>query len=58
MCSPDNPHQTIAVAIADTAKAGPPPSPQLIEDLVTANHILFDQGVVDGFGRRQRHRKG
>ena len=22
----------------------------LIEDLVTANHILYDQGVVDGFG--------
>ena len=26
------------------------PSPDLIEDLVAANHILFDQGVVDGFG--------
>src|SRR5258708_34239599 len=24
--------------------------PALIEDLVTANRILFDQGVVDGFG--------
>lgn len=24
--------------------------PALIADLVTANHILFDQGVVDGFG--------
>ena len=29
------------------AQAGPQ---QLISDLVTANHILFDQGVVDGFG--------
>jgi HCOMODA/2-hydroxy-3-carboxy-muconic semialdehyde decarboxylase len=29
------------------AQIGPP---ELISDLVTANHILFDQGVVDGFG--------
>ena len=26
------------------------PSPDLIADLVAANHILFDQGVVDAFG--------
>ena len=26
------------------------PAPALIEDLVAANRILFDQGVVDGFG--------
>jgi HCOMODA/2-hydroxy-3-carboxy-muconic semialdehyde decarboxylase len=36
------------------AEAGPasagPADPALIEDLVAANHILFDQGVVDGFG--------
>lgn len=25
-------------------------SPDLVDDLVAANHILFDQGVVDGFG--------
>ena len=25
-------------------------SPQLISDLVSANHILYDQGVVDAFG--------
>jgi ribulose-5-phosphate 4-epimerase/fuculose-1-phosphate aldolase len=30
---------------AGTAKVG-----ALLDDLVTANHILFDQGVVDGFG--------
>ena len=29
------------------AQVGPP---SLIADLVSANHILFDQGVVDGFG--------
>lgn len=33
----------------DPASAGPA-SPQLIEDLVAANRVLADQGVVDGFG--------
>ena len=28
----------------------PVPDAALIDDLVTANHILYDQGVVDGFG--------
>lgn len=35
------------------------PSASLVEDLVVANHILFDQGVVDAFGhvsvRHDRH---
>ena len=31
------------------ASAGPA-DPALIEDLVAGNHILYDQGVVDGFG--------
>src|SRR5882724_1288675 len=32
--------------------------PALIEDLVAANRILFDQGVVDGFGHvSTRHDK-
>ncbi len=31
------------------ASAGPA-DPALIDDLVAANHILYDQGVVDGFG--------
>jgi|SRR5690242_5640243 ribulose-5-phosphate 4-epimerase/fuculose-1-phosphate aldolase len=35
--------------IAQPASAGPA-APQLIEDLVAANHILADQGVVDGYG--------
>lgn len=34
---------------AATTSAGPA-DPALLADLVTANHILFDQGVVDGFG--------
>lgn len=39
------------------ASAGPA-DPALLEDLVTANRILFDQGVVDGFGHiSARHDK-
>lgn len=44
------PSDRIAVHAADTAAAGEAPSADLIADLVSANHILFDQGVVDGFG--------
>jgi ribulose-5-phosphate 4-epimerase/fuculose-1-phosphate aldolase len=42
--------QPIAVDIADTADASATPSRELIEELVIANQILFDQGVVDAFG--------
>jgi len=42
------------IAAAGRARSEPttagPPDPALIEDLVAANHILFDQGVVDGYG--------
>jgi len=47
-----------------SAPPGPPPDsagpadPALVEDLVIANRILFDQGVVDGFGHiSARHNK-
>ncbi len=44
-------------APAAPASAGPP-DPALVEDLVAANRILFDQGVVDGFGHvSARHDK-
>jgi HCOMODA/2-hydroxy-3-carboxy-muconic semialdehyde decarboxylase len=36
--------------IADEAAPSEPPSPDLLNELVAANHILFDQGVVDAFG--------
>jgi HCOMODA/2-hydroxy-3-carboxy-muconic semialdehyde decarboxylase len=45
-----------AVCIAGAAAAQPapvsagPPDPQLIEDLVAANRILADQGLLDGWG--------
>jgi len=32
------------------AQSGAAPNPALVADLVAANRILFDQGVVDGFG--------
>jgi len=32
------------------AQPGPAASPALVDELVIANHILFDQGVVDAFG--------
>jgi HCOMODA/2-hydroxy-3-carboxy-muconic semialdehyde decarboxylase len=40
----------IAVDVADTAEASAAPATELIEELVAANQILFDQGVVDAFG--------
>lgn len=35
---------------AGAAEPAAAPSPALVADLVAANHILFDQAVVDGFG--------
>lgn len=52
------PTDTVAATAADVATAGDAPSPDLIADLVAANHILFDQGVVDAFGHvSARHDK-
>ena len=48
MCSSDD--YPVAVTVPDHPEMGSAPSRQLIDDLVVANHILFDQGVVDGFG--------
>ncbi len=51
----------IAGALAATAVpavAAVPADPRLIDDLVVANRILYDQGVVDGFGHiSARHDK-
>jgi ribulose-5-phosphate 4-epimerase/fuculose-1-phosphate aldolase len=41
---------SIAVETVDGAKPGRAPAKELVEELVIANHILFDQGVVDAFG--------
>lgn len=51
MCADSHSHShPVAVDIADTAEASAAPSKELIEELVAANQILFDQGVVDAFG--------
>ena len=39
-----------STVVADAKAGGPAPDAQLVADLVTANHILFDQHVVDAFG--------
>jgi ribulose-5-phosphate 4-epimerase/fuculose-1-phosphate aldolase len=51
MCSSHHGDQdSVAVDITDTRMDSVAPEPTLVQQLVTANHILFDQGVVDGFG--------
>jgi ribulose-5-phosphate 4-epimerase/fuculose-1-phosphate aldolase len=50
MCTSDHGNHPIAVDVTDTAAASVAPSPEIVEELVAANHILFDQGVVDAFG--------
>jgi ribulose-5-phosphate 4-epimerase/fuculose-1-phosphate aldolase len=52
MC-PNNDHtqnHPVALAVTDSAVPSAAPSTGLVEELVLANHILFDQGVVDAFG--------
>jgi HCOMODA/2-hydroxy-3-carboxy-muconic semialdehyde decarboxylase len=41
---------SVAAPAADRGAAGPAAAETLIADLVTANRILFDQGVLDAFG--------
>jgi ribulose-5-phosphate 4-epimerase/fuculose-1-phosphate aldolase len=48
----------LSLATPAAAEGPPPPDPALVEDLVTANHILYSEGVVDGFGHvSARHDK-
>ena len=47
-----------AVGQGPAPKSAGPADPALVADLVTANHILYDQSVVDGFGHvSTRHDK-
>ena len=48
--TPDGHDHPAASAVADQGDDSEAPAPALVEDLVAANHILFDQGVVDAFG--------
>ena len=48
----------VARAWAEAASSAGPADPRLVEDLVAANRILADQGVVDGYGHvSARHDK-
>lgn len=49
MCRNESESQA-AVAVPDVGGASGDVSPALLDELVAANHILFDQGVVDAFG--------
>ena len=40
----------VSSVVADTKADTIAPDPRLVADLVTANHILYDQHVVDAFG--------
>ena len=57
MCSNVSPER-VSQPAADRGDPAPAPEASLVADLVTANHILFDQGVVDAFGHASvRHDK-
>lgn len=49
MCNTEH-HEGAAQVAADGQAPGASADAQLIHDLVSANHILFDQGVLDAFG--------
>ncbi len=45
-----NQPSTLTAEAVDDAVPAPPADPQLVQDLVTANRILFARGVLDAFG--------
>lgn len=62
MCSaedaPAGAAATVTSVVADRGSPAPAPDPTLMEELVLANRILFDHGVVDAFGHvSARHDK-
>ena len=58
MATANDPKVTVSAVAADHGAKAPAADPQLIDDIVIANRILFDQGVVDAFGHiSARHDK-
>lgn len=54
----DSPRATITSVLRDRGEKAPASNAKLLDDLVIANRILFDQGVVDAFGHvSARHDK-
>jgi HCOMODA/2-hydroxy-3-carboxy-muconic semialdehyde decarboxylase len=50
MPAADNAATTVTSVVPDRGNKAPTPNPESLDDLVVANRILFDQGVVDAFG--------
>ena len=50
MKTADSPRATVSSVAPDHGAKAPAPDAALLDDLVVANRILFDQGVVDAFG--------
>lgn len=50
MCNDGKTDQAFTVQVADTGMPPTAVSRALLDDLVVANHILFNNGVVDAFG--------
>jgi Class II Aldolase and Adducin N-terminal domain len=46
----DSHHHPAGEIVSDGSHASQEAAPGLIAELVAANHILYDQGVVDAFG--------
>jgi len=54
----NDPRVTVSSVTPDHGAKAPAANPELLDDLVIANRILFDQGVVDAFGHiSARHDK-
>ena len=57
MANEHNPNR-ISSVLEDRGEPAPAADPVLVDDLVVANRILFDQGVLDAFGHiSARHDK-
>jgi ribulose-5-phosphate 4-epimerase/fuculose-1-phosphate aldolase len=50
MCPSNDAETGVISVVTDQGQPAPPASLELIGDLVIANRILFDQGVLDAFG--------
>ncbi len=50
MPATDHPGTSVTSVVPDRGNKAPPPNAELLDDLVIANRVLFDQGVVDAFG--------
>jgi ribulose-5-phosphate 4-epimerase/fuculose-1-phosphate aldolase len=58
MCTSVGSASSVSATVPDVGREGPAADRRLVEELVTANRILFQQGVLDAFGHvSARHDK-